>query len=200
MKRTNRKVSLFVIFTALFIGCAAIVTILLWHMSEDSKTETDVMVEGLESVIPEIQLEEGAVKYTKTISENSLILTDIMVLQDDDNIIQSVSEYTIVNMSELSEIDRTELIAVYDEAVAVYGMTDGVICSGGVNDNFYNMEMHIDATSGAVDELASQGLLLIQKEDADVPYDGPWLYQSKSGELLFDKTCEMLENYGYTAE
>lgn len=136
----------------------------------------------LASVVAGCGKDSQTATYTMTQETNGLTLTDTMKLDAEGDVIQKITETVTIDMTECDETAQEAMIAAYDELAGTYSEVEGVECTGSAKDGIYTLNIKIDATGDAIENLSAQGLMTIQ---------------GGSGALSFEETCDALVNSGY---
>jgi len=102
---------------------------------------------------------EQSVTYRMVQEESGLAITDEITLEAKGDVVQKMIEKIEVDTSVLDATQKEQIVAIYGEVVAMYQAVEGVECTGVAGDNNYTMDIVIDATGSAVEELTELGLL-----------------------------------------
>lgn len=102
---------------------------------------------------------EQSVTYELVQDMEGITLTDTITLNAKGDVVQQMTEKIVVDTSSFDETQKESINAIYDELVTMYQAVEGVECTGTTTDTSYTIDIVIDATGSAVEELAAQGLL-----------------------------------------
>lgn len=105
---------------------------------------------------------EQSVTYRMEQSQSGITMVDEVTFDAKGDVIQKMTEKITMDTSALDDATREQINAVYDEMVAMYEGIEGVECTTEVGDTSYTMNVVIDTTGSAVEELSSMGLLEIE--------------------------------------
>ena len=105
---------------------------------------------------------EQSVSYQLVQESDGLVVTDNITLDAKGDVVQKMTEKIVVDTTAFDATQKEAINAVYDEMVAMYQAVDGVECTGTAAENSYTIDIVIDATGSAVEELAAQGLLQME--------------------------------------
>ena len=103
-----------------------------------------------------------SVTYRMEAEENGMSMTETITLHARGDEIHQITEVIEMDLRSFDEATRDLLYAAYDELVASYGETEGVVTTGEVAEGIYTLRISIDATGDAVNTLAEQGLFVIE--------------------------------------
>lgn len=106
--------------------------------------------------------QEQTVSYRMVQEQDGLKLTDEITLEAKGDIVQKMTEKIIVDTTVFDDAQKEQINVVYDEMVAMYQGVEGVECTGTAGENDYTINIVVDATGSAVEELAELGLLQIE--------------------------------------
>lgn len=122
--------------------------------------------------------------YTLESEENGVRIVDTLSLEAEGDVVQHLQEVIEADISGFDEETQETLYAVYDDLVASYAAVEGVECTGEALEGIYTIQISIDTTGVAVEELSEQGLLEVEGD---------------SEGISFEKTIASLVSQGYEA-
>lgn len=115
---------------------------------------------------------------------NGVIMTDTMTLDAKGDAVQQMTEVVELDMTGVDETTQSLLAEQYDLVVDAYNAVEGVECTSETGEGTYSITIVIDATGGAIAELASQGLLQVEGSTDGISLEGTGEALTASGYTL----------------
>lgn len=113
-------------------------------------------------------------------------MVDTITLKSKDGFVKKWIETSELYIADYDESTRKQLCGFYDDVIAQYNAVDGVEATREITDETYTFNLIVDCTSGAVKELAGQGLMEIEGNAAVLLLEASVSGMQSNGYVIID--------------
>lgn len=96
--------------------------------------------------------------------ESGLKMVDTMTLTAKKDAVQKIDDVIEIDMSGFENEEQRKMAAAYNKLVEQYRSIEGVECTSAVGTGTYTISLTIDTESGALEELSSRDMIVIEGE------------------------------------
>ena len=141
-----------------------------------------------------------SVTLQATLDEDGITMLDTVTLKSKDDFVKKYIETLEIYIMDYDESTRKQMCDVWDDLVAQYNAVDGVEATREITDETYTLNLIVDCTGGAVEEIASQGLMEVEGNAAIYSLEASVSAMQSNGYVIIDGGDRQEEQAGQSQQ